>query len=98
MSGSGNGHKPDGIATTPPVSRLVFNYEGTGSGIIVGDAWHALQQFPDRTFRCCVTSPPYWGLRDYGIPHQIGAENALDLYIANLTEVFQQVKRVLRDD
>src|SRR5439155_7738067 len=55
-------------------------------------------QFSDRMFRCCVTSPPYWGLRDYGIPHQIGAEKTIEEYVANLTEIFQQVKRVLRDD
>jgi site-specific DNA-methyltransferase (cytosine-N4-specific) len=91
-----NGHKPNGAAGI--VSRPAFRYEADGSGIIVGDAWHSLQLFPDRTFRSCVTSPPYWGLRDYGIPNQIGAEKTLNEYIANLTEIFQQVKRVLRDD
>jgi site-specific DNA-methyltransferase (cytosine-N4-specific) len=80
------------------VPQSAFSYEGAGSGIVIGDAWHSLQLFPDRTFRCCVTTPPYWGLRDYGIPNQIGAEKGLDEYIANLTEIFQQVKRVLRDD
>ena len=78
--------------------RPACRYEREGSCIIVCDAWHSLRQFPDRTLRCCVTSPPYWGLRDYGIPHQIGAEKTLSEYIANLSETFQQVKRVLRDD
>jgi len=93
-----NGHQPTGATEPPREPRSAFSYEGAGSGIIIGDAWHSLQLFPDRTFRCCVTSPPYWGLRDYGIPNQIGAESSLNEYIANLTEIFQQVKRVLRDD
>lgn len=95
---NGDGHGPNGMAATPDPSCPLFRYEREGSGVVVGDAWHALQQFPDRTFRCCVSSPPYWGLRDYGIPNQIGAEKDLDDYIGNLTEVYQQVKRVLRDD
>src|SRR6266568_3194041 len=98
MCGNGNEHEPNGTEGTPQFSRPTFSYEGAGSGIIVGDAWHSLQLFPGRTFRCCVTSPPYWGLRDYGIPGQIGAEPTLDQYISNLKEVFQQVKKVLRDD
>ena len=95
---NGNGHNPNGAARPSHLPRTMFSPESAGSGIIVGDAWHSLQLFPDRTFRCCITSPPYWGLRDYGIPNQIGAEKGLHEYIANLTEVFQQVKRVLRDD
>jgi hypothetical protein len=91
-----NGHRPNGTAGVSP--SPTFWHQSGGSGVIVGDAWHSLRQFPDRTFRCCVTSPPYWGLRDYGIPHQIGAEKTLEEYLANLTEIFQQVKRVLRDD
>jgi len=98
MRGNGNGHQVNGTTGMPHVSGPAFSYEGTGSGIIVGDAWHSIQQFSDRTFRCCVTSPPYWGLRDYGIPGQIGAEQTLDQYIANLKEVLQKVKRALRDD
>ena len=97
-NGDGNGHKPNGTAETARISRPLFSYEDTGSGIVVGDAWHSLHLFPDRTFRCCVTSPPYWGLRDYGIPGQIGAEQTLDQYIANLKEIFQKVKKALRDD
>jgi len=49
-------------------------------------------------FRCCVTSPPYWGLRDYDIPGQIGAEEDLDEYVANLVSVFREVRRTLTDD
>jgi site-specific DNA-methyltransferase (adenine-specific)/site-specific DNA-methyltransferase (cytosine-N4-specific) len=66
--------------------------------IIVGDALTELAKLPDNYVQCCVTSPPYWGLRDYGIEGQIGAEMSLDEYIKKLVSVFQQVRRVLADD
>ena len=53
----------------------------------VGDARHILGQMPDGHFDCIVTSPPYWGLRDYGVKDQIGAETTVDEYIADLTSV-----------
>jgi site-specific DNA-methyltransferase (cytosine-N4-specific) len=66
--------------------------------IIVGDAFTVLKGYADNTFRCCVTSPPYWGLRDYGISNQVGAElNLLD-YIGNLRKIFGEIRRVLTDD
>jgi len=73
-------------------------YQGHGGCIIVGDALMALQELPPRVFRCCVTSPPYWGLRDYGVPYQIGAEVKLEHYIANLRKIFREVQRTLTDD
>jgi len=48
--------------------------------------------------QCCITSPPYWGLRDYGNPGQLGLEKTPDAYVAKLVEVFREVRRVLRDD
>jgi site-specific DNA-methyltransferase (adenine-specific)/site-specific DNA-methyltransferase (cytosine-N4-specific) len=66
--------------------------------IIVGDALMELAKFPDNFFQCCVTSPPYWGLRDYEIEGQIGAEMSLTDYIEKLVSVFRQVRRVLADD
>ncbi len=66
--------------------------------IVVGNAREELLRFAPGVFQCCVTSPPYWGLRDYGIPGQIGAEPSLDDYIANIVAVFREVHRVLRDD
>ncbi len=68
------------------------------SEIIVGDARTALSRFPDGYFRCCVTSPPYWGLRDYGVEGQIGAEESLAEYLDHLRAVFSEVHRVLSDD
>jgi site-specific DNA-methyltransferase (cytosine-N4-specific) len=66
--------------------------------IIVGDARKELAAFPACTFQTCITSPPYWGLRDYGITGQIGAEARLDDYLADLVAVFREVRRVLTDD
>ncbi len=68
------------------------------NSIIVGDALLTLRELPAGLFRCCVTSPPYWGLRDYGIEHQIGAEIQLDHYIHNLLTVLAEVRRTLADD
>lgn len=69
-----------------------------GCQIICTDALSALSKVPDKTFRCCVTSPPYWGLRDYGNQHQIGAEPKLQDYINSLRIVFNEVRRTLTDD
>jgi site-specific DNA-methyltransferase (cytosine-N4-specific) len=66
--------------------------------IIVGDARQELRHIADGTFQCCVTSPPYWGLRDYDIEGQIGAESKVDDYLADLVAVFREVRRTLRDD
>jgi site-specific DNA-methyltransferase (cytosine-N4-specific) len=69
-----------------------------GSQIILGDALEVLPGLPAETFRCCVTSPPYWGLRDYGIQHQVGAEMVLTDYVKHLVEIFREVRRVLTPD
>jgi DNA modification methylase len=57
-----------------------------------------LSKLPDNSINCCVTSPPYYGLRDYGCDDQIGLENSPELYVERLVNVFREVKRVLRDD
>ncbi|MBX3203548.1 MAG: site-specific DNA-methyltransferase [Labilithrix sp.] len=66
--------------------------------LVVGDTREALRDIDDGTFHCCVTSPPYWGLRDYGYEGQIGAEATIDAYVQSLVEVFRDVRRVLRED
>ena len=66
--------------------------------IIENYALAALKEFPENSFQCCVTSPPYWGLRDYGIKNQIGSEMVLCDYITKLVNVFQEVYRVLSSD
>lgn len=66
--------------------------------IILGDVRKVLAGFPDGLFRTCVTSPPYWGLRDYGVGGQIGAEPDIREYIKDLVAVFREVRRTLADD
>lgn len=66
--------------------------------IRIGDALDHLREMQDESVHCCVTSPPYWGLRDYGVDGQIGLEETPDEWCARLVEVFREVKRVLRDD
>lgn len=63
-----------------------------------GDTRELIHQLPDNVFQCAVTSPPYWGVRDYGIDNQIGAEPDLNLYIEHLVEIFREVRRVLKPD
>lgn len=66
--------------------------------IIEGDSREVLNAIPDNFFQCCITSPPYWGLRDYGIKGQIGAELELKNYIEDLVKIFQEVRRTLKPD
>lgn len=67
--------------------------------ILHGDALTVLRtQFADESVQCCVTSPPYWGLRDYGVEEQLGLEATPELYVAKMVEVFSEVRRVLKND
>ncbi|CAB4162589.1 COG0863 DNA modification methylase [uncultured Caudovirales phage] len=66
--------------------------------ILAGDARSVLASLPAQSFQCCVTSPPYFGLRDYGVDGQIGLEKTPDEYVSELVAVFREVRRVLRDD
>lgn len=66
--------------------------------IMQGDCIESMRSIPDESVQCCVTSPPYWGLRDYGVPGQIGLEPSPDEYVARMVEVFREVRRCLRDD
>jgi len=74
------------------------------SEYLIGDAKDVLKTLPDKHFQCVVTSPPYWGLRSY-LPdddaekkNELGTEQTPEEYVANLVDVFREVKRVLRDD
>jgi len=66
--------------------------------IIQGDALQRLAELPPDSVQCVVTSPPYWGLRDYGVDGQLGLEPAMDDYISAMVRVFAEVRRVLRPD
>lgn len=73
-------------------------YEEPRAALYVGDALDALSVLPSASAQCCVTSPPYWGLRDYGHPGQLGLESTPEEYVAALVAVFREVRRVLRPD
>jgi len=80
--------------------ELFFTELFEGCEIVIGDALSVLKVLSSNICRCCITSPPYWGLRDYGVPldNQIGAELSLNDYINNLTDIFSEIKRVLTPD
>jgi DNA modification methylase len=66
--------------------------------ILAGDCIESLKKLPDASVNCCVTSPPYFGLRDYGCDGQIGLEETPEEFVAKLVAVFREVRRVLKDD
>jgi len=66
--------------------------------VIQGDVREVLKTLDDESVQCVVTSPPYWGLRDYGVDDQLGLEPTPEKYVENMVSVFQEVKRVLRND
>ena len=66
--------------------------------IIQGDSLKVLKTFPDESINCVITSPPYWGLRDYGVTGQLGLEKTPEEYVEKMVEIFQEVKRVLKKD
>ena len=65
--------------------------------ILVGDCRDVLRTLPEKSVHCAVTSPPYFGLRDYGVEGQIGLEQTPAQYVTELVAVFREVRRVLRD-
>lgn len=77
-----------------PSASLTFSE----SVIYEGDALTALRRLPDCSVQSIITSPPYWGLRDYSIPDQLGLEGTLPQYINTLCSIFSEARRVLKDD
>jgi DNA modification methylase len=82
---------------------ICLGYHGGADGsvrleLMQGDCREVLPTLEARSVQCCVTSPPYWGLRDYGTDAQLGLESTPEEYIANMLAVFREVWRVLRDD
>lgn len=66
--------------------------------VVVGDCVDVMRQMPDESVNCCVTSPPYWGLRDYGVEGQLGLEKTPEEFVGKMVAVFREVRRVLRGD
>jgi DNA modification methylase len=80
-----------GKADRPPVCY----YQDAAVRLLVGDARHVVATLPSGSIAAVVTSPPYWGLRDYRVPGQYGHEPTIDDYVAHLRAVFREVRRVL---
>ena len=74
------------------------DWECPGARLYCGDAAAVLPTLPAASVQCVVTSPPYWGLRDYGVAGQLGLEPTPEEYVAKLVAVFREVRRVLRGD
>ena len=64
--------------------------------IYLGDALELLKKMPSESIDMCITSPPYWGLRDYGVDGQLGNEETYEEYLSKLSDIFKEVKRVLK--
>lgn len=92
LGGMDNGAMRKEKITRP--KKLTFS----DSVILEGDAFTILRRLPDCSVQSVVTSPPYWGLRDYSIPDQLGLEGTLPQYINALRSIFAEVRRVLKKD
>ncbi len=79
-------------------SRRFFQPGAAESALVLGDAREALKHVPDNVFQSCVTSPPYWSLRDYHIDGQIGLEESVEEYIGSLVQIFSEVRRTLKPE
>jgi DNA modification methylase len=77
---------------------MTIHYERDGVTLHLGDCRESMRQMEPESVQCCITSPPYFGLRDYGAAGQLGLEPTPGEYVANMVEVFREVWRVLRDD
>ncbi|RME48399.1 MAG: site-specific DNA-methyltransferase [Chloroflexi bacterium] len=86
------------MTESSPVQLPLVPHCNERSVVYLGDAYDVLSQLPAEAYQVAVTSPPYWGLRDYGTEGQIGSEENLDDYIQNLVAVFSELRRVLKPD
>lgn len=78
--------------------RIMPAYQEEGVELYLGDCLETLKQMQNDKIDCCITSPPYWGLRDYNVDGQLGLEKTPEEYVAKMVEVFHEVKRVLKKE
>ncbi len=88
----------DLVEAPQPPRRAKLGRDSASGRIVVGDCLTVLSHLAPSSFQMCVTSPPYWGLRDYGVSGQIGAEMCLTDYVDKLVQVFREIRRVLADN
>ncbi|MDC7715987.1 site-specific DNA-methyltransferase [Vogesella sp. DC21W] len=74
------------------------NFKGERHALLLGDATKVLRKLPDGSINTCLTSPPYWSVRDYEADEQIGLEDSVDDYVERIVKVFREVKRTLTSD
>jgi DNA modification methylase len=86
------------LSTTSDLFLKISSPADAGPHILQGNCLDILPHLPSESVQCCVTSPPYYGLRDYGSDGQLGLEKTPQDYVENLAKVFREVKRVLRKD
>lgn len=86
------------VASTSMHEEKIKNILSETSSLFLGDAKKYLDMMPDESVQSIITSPPYWALRDYNIDGQIGLEESVYKYVDTLADLFDQAKRVLRND
>jgi DNA modification methylase len=86
------------VAPTQTKEENMIDFQDNNLTLRVGDCRHELRDMEPASVQTCVTSPPYWGLRDYGHSGQLGLESTPEEYVANIVDVFREVKRVLSDN
>ena len=79
----------------PSLSTMIDEYKNK---IIQGDCVEVMKTLPDNLVDTMITSPPYWGLRDYGVGGQLGLEKTPEEYVTKMVEVFREIKRVLKKE
>ncbi len=78
--------------------KLKPYFETSNGQLFKGEALGVLSGMKSESIQCCITSPPYWGLRDYDVEGQLGLEKTLEEYVSKVVEIFREVKRILRKD
>lgn len=89
-----NGRRPQPVSPTLPTDGL----DDWINTVQCGDCLELLQQLPSESIDCCITSPPYWQVRDFGVEGQLGLETTVQEYISKLSRIFDEVKRVLKQE